>query len=91
MYTMMADTGTSVRSGIHCLSTTGKMRVLRPFGPAVHVTVSNGLFQFGYIGIYPIESDGKYVLLLSDDHSNYKWAFAFSGTSAENAARAIID
>jgi transposase InsO family protein len=29
--------------------------------------------------------------MLRDDHSDYKWFFAFADTPAENAARAIID
>lgn len=89
--TLSSDVRTFVRSCIHCLSTTGGERVPRPFGPAVHGTSPNDLLQFDYIEVAPSASAEKYVLMLRDDHSDYKWFFAFPDTSAENAARAIID
>lgn len=63
----------------------------RPFGPSVHGTSPNALLQFYYIEIAPSATGEKYVLMMRDDHSNYCWLFAFPDTSAENAARAIID
>lgn len=63
----------------------------RPFGTAVHGTKENDLLQFDYIEIAPTASGVKYVLILRDDHKNYSLLFLFSDTSAENAARAIID
>lgn len=38
-----------------------------------------------------MDSSGKYVPMLHDNYSNYKWVFALSDTSAENSARAILD
>lgn len=65
--------------------------VPRPFVPSVHGTSANDLFIFDYIEIAPSNSGDKYVLMWPDDHSDYKWFFCFSDTSAENSARAIID
>lgn len=63
----------------------------RPFGPAVHGTTRNHLLQLDYILITAAATGEKYVLMLRDDHSNYRWFFAFADTSAENPAHAIID
>lgn len=89
--TISPDIRTFVRSCIHCLSTTGGERVPRPFGPSVHGTAPNDLVQFDYIEIAPSRTGEKYVLMLRDDHSDYKWFFAFTDTAADNAAQAIID
>lgn len=32
-----------------------------------------------------------YVFMFREDHSHYKWTFAFSDTTAANAANAITD
>lgn len=89
--TLTSDVRTFVRSCIHCLSTIGGERVPRPFGSSVHGTSPNELLQFDYIEIAPSGTGDKYVLMLRDDHSDYKWFFAFADTSAENAAQVIID
>lgn len=89
--TMKTDVDTFVKSCIHCLSTTGGGRVPRPYGPAFHGTSANDLLQFDYIEVAPSTTGDKYVLMLRDDHSDYKWFFAFADTSAENAAHAIVD
>jgi transposase InsO family protein len=89
--TMTSDVQAFVRACIHCLSTVGGGKVPRPFGPAVHGTKPNDLLQFDYIELGPSQAGDKYVLMLRDDHSDYKWFFAFAGESAENAALAIID
>lgn len=44
-----------------------------------------------YIEIAPSSSGEKYSLMLRDDHSDYKWLFAFADTSAGHASRATID
>lgn len=89
--TMTSDVRTFVRSCIHCLSTIGGEKVPRPFGPAIHGTKANDLLQFDYVEIANTPSGMKYILMLRDDHSDYKWLLPFPDTSAENAARAIID
>ena len=89
--TIKADVKTFVQACIHCLSTVGGEKIPRPYGPAVHGTSPNDLLQFDYIEIAPGEEGDKYILMLRDDHSDYKWFFAFGDTSAENASRAIID
>lgn len=89
--TLEEDILVFVRSCIHCLSTTGGGKTPRPYGPAVHGTCPNDLLQFDYITLTPAASGELYVLMLRDDHSNYCWFFPFPDTSAENAARAIID
>lgn len=89
--TMTTDIRSFVRACIHCLSTTGGGKIPRPYGPAVHGTNPNDLLQFDYFDIGPSRTGEKYVLLLRDDATDYKWMFAFPDTSAENAATAIID
>ena len=88
---MTTDVPSFVRACIQCLSTTGGGKIPRPFGPAVHGTKSNDLPQFEYFEMGPSSTGEKYVLLLRDDTSDYKWMFVFPDTSAENAATAIID
>jgi len=89
--TMTTDVRSFVRACIHCLSTTGGGKIPRPFGPSVHGTKANDLLQFDYIEIGPSGSGEKYILMLRDDLSDYKWFFAFTDTDAKNAAQAIID
>lgn len=89
--TMLTDVRSFVRPCIHCLSTIGSGKVPRPFGPAVHGTAPNELLQFDYIELDESRTGEKYVLMLRDDHSDYKWSFAFIDTAAENAATAILD
>ena len=89
--TMTSDVRMFVKACIHCLSTVGGGKVPRPFGPALHGTKPNALLQFDYIELGMGANGDKYVLMLRDDHSDYKWFFAFPDTSAENAATSIID
>lgn len=63
----------------------------RPFGPALQGTAPNDLLQFDYIEIGPTTDSGKHVLMLPENHSDYKWIFPLCDTSAKNAAVAIID
>lgn len=51
----------------------------------------NDLEQFDYIEIVPGTDGDKYVLMLRDDHSDYKWLFAFDNTFASNAAISNLD
>ena len=80
-----------MRACIHCLSTIGECKIPRTCIPAVHGTELNNLLQFDYIELGPGSGDAKNVRILRDDHSVYTWGFSFPGTSAENAAAAIID
>ena len=89
--TMNADVRTFVRACIHCLSTVGGEKVPRPFGPAVHGTKANDLLQFDYIELGVSQSGYKYVLMMRDDHSDYKWFIPTASTAAQHAATAIID
>lgn len=66
-------------------------KVPRPFGPALHGTKPNDILQFDYIDIGRSHGGAKYILMLRNDHSDYKWFFATTGTTADNAAIAIID
>lgn len=47
--------------------------------------------QFDYIDLVPSNSGDKYVLMLRDAQSDYKWVLCFPNTDVENAAHAIID
>ena len=89
--TLQDDVRTFVRACIHCLSTVGGGKVQRPLGPAIHGTEAKDLLQFDYIKIGESNAVDKYVLMLRDDLSDYKWLFAFPDTAAENVATAIID
>lgn len=68
-----------------------KGKVRRPFGPATHGTKPNDLLQIDYIEIGASHLGYKYILMMRDDHSDYKWIFVFPNKSAENAAHATID
>ena len=89
--TMKSDIRAFVRACIHCISTVGGGKVPRPFGPAFHGSAPNDVLQFHYIDMGLAADGTKYILMLRDDHSDYKWFFAFADTSAQNAAQAIID
>ena len=89
--TLHEDFKTFVRVCIHCLSTTGGEKVPRPFGPSFHGTAPHDLLQFDYIELGESSSGEKYVLMLRDDHSDFKWFFPCMETTAETAAQAIID
>lgn len=87
---MEEDTRAFVRACIHFLSTLGGERIPRPYGPALHCAKPGDLLQFDYTDLGPSHSSDKYVLMMRDDHSDYKWIFCCS-TDAENAATAIIE
>lgn len=89
--TVNKDVQTSVRSCIHCLSTSETGIVPRPFGPAFHGTAANNLKRFDCIEISLSTSGGKHVLMLRDDLSDYKRFYACHDLTAETAAKAIID
>lgn len=58
---------------IHCLSTFGGERVPRPFVRLIHGTVANSVLQFYYIETVPSDPEDKYILMLRNDRSGYKW------------------
>ena len=88
---LTADVRAFVRACIHCISTTGGERIPRPFGPAFFGTKPHDLVQFDYVDLGPSRNGDKYVLMMRDDHSDYKWFFCFPNTDAANAATAIIE
>ena len=89
--TMAEDVKTFIASCIHCLSTVGGEKIPRPFGPAVHGTKPNDLVQFDYIEIADAANGDKYILMVRDDHPDYKWLFPFPTTNAFNAASALVE
>lgn len=50
----------------------------------------NDLLQFDYIDLGPSNNCDKYVLMLRNDHLDYKLFYCFPNTNAESAAIAII-
>lgn len=86
-FALFADVRSFVSACIHCLSTVEEERVPCPFGPAVYKAKPNGLLQFHYINQGPSTDRAKYVLMLRDDNSDYKWFFPAADTSAEHAAQ----
>lgn len=89
--TLSDDVRPFVRTCIHCLSNIGGEKIPRQFGPAVHGTMPNDLIQFDYIENGPSSDGAKYVLMVRDDHSDFKWLFALTATTTENAATALTD
>lgn len=89
--TLSKDVQMCARSCIHYLSTTGGGHVPRSFGLVVHVTNPNDVLQFDYIEIAEGSAFEKYILMLRDDHSEYRWLYSFSSTSAKISASAIIE
>lgn len=88
---LSADVHSFVCACIYCLSTVRGKKIPRPFGPAFHGKRANDLLQFDYIELGPGNTRAKDVLLLRDDHSDYKWFFGYPKTNAENAATGIIE
>ncbi len=74
---MKSDIITFVKSCIHCVSTIGGEKILRPFGPAMHGIQSNDLLQFDYLEMAHSDSGEKYLLLLRDDFSSHCWLIPF--------------
>ena len=89
--TLAEDVRAFVRACIQCLSTLGGEKIPRPFGPSVRGTSPNDLLQFDYIELGPSLNGDKYVLMLRDDHSDYKLFYSFPDTNAENSATAIVE
>lgn len=88
---LTADVRSFVSACIQCLSTTGGEKVPRPFGPVLHGTSPNDLLQIDCIELGPSSQGVRYVLMIRDYYSSYRWIFPFYSTSEENAAHAIID
>lgn len=80
-----------VKACIHCISIVEADKVPIPFGPALHGTKPKDLLQFDYTEIEKSNAGPKYILMLRDDNSDYKWFFATPVKSAGNAALAIVD
>lgn len=79
--TVMDDIRKFVRSCMHCLPTSGGKRVLRLLGLRVHGTGHNARMKFDYIEISSSELDGKYVIIMRDDHSEHKYIYPFPDIS----------
>lgn len=62
----------------------------RPNGPSFHGTTVNDLSQF-YIEIAPSSYGEKPVLMLRDEHSDYKWFYGCHDQTAETAPKDNID
>lgn len=88
---MSPNIQTFVRACIHCLSKTGGEKVPRSFGLSVHDTTPNDLEKFDCIEVAPSRTGEIYLLMLRDEHSNYKRFFAFGNTAANIAALAIMN
>ena len=89
--TLSEDADLFVSSCIHCLSTTGGGRVLRPFGPSLFGTKPNDLIQINYIELGPSRTGEKYVLMVCDDHNGYGSFYTASTTDSETAQNALLD
>lgn len=80
-----------MRACVHCLSAPGGEKISHRFGLDVHGRKPNNFVQLVYVDLSSSNSWNKYVLMLRDDHSDYKWFFCFPNTDTENAAYAITD
>lgn len=89
--TLRSDVHSFVKACIHCISTLGDEKVRQPFGISAHGTQPDDLLQFDYVEISPSRTGQNYILMLRDDHSDYKLLFSTPVTVAENVALAIID
>ncbi len=88
---MAKDIDSLVSHCIHCLSTTGGVRVPRRFGPAVHGTKATDLVQFDFIEMALSSTGPKYLLMIRDDFSSYCWLIPFASANEDNSANAILD
>lgn len=89
--TITADVLTFVHFCSYWLLTTGGGKVPHRFSPSFDATMPSVLLQLDYIETAASSAGEKYVLMLRDDHSDYKWFFAFPNTAAQIDATAIID
>lgn len=62
----------------------------RPFGPAFHETAPNELLQYDYLNVGPSSADPCYILLLRDDHSDFKQLHPTADMLPDTTANAII-
>lgn len=58
---------------------------------AIFGTKPKDLLQLDYIDLGKAYTYAKYVLILRDDHSDYKLFFSCDNTTAETTATSIID
>lgn len=76
---------------LQCLSATGRIRVPRPYGPALHRSKTNFSIQFDYLELGASFTAFQYFLMLPDENSNYSWLLPFENTNAEDFALSIVD
>lgn len=88
--TLSRDVQSFVQAYIHCLSIVAVERVPQLFGIALHGKKAYKLLQFDYIEHGLINDGDKYVLMLRDDHSDYKLLYAFADTVTRYAVQVII-
>lgn len=79
--TISSDVENFVHSCIHCLSTVHGERVSRLYDRFVYGTAPNGLTHFDDIEVFTVTRGEKYILILRNNHSNYRWLFAFPSTA----------
>lgn len=87
--TLEEDTREFVRNCLHCIVAKGGIKVPRPLSSALHGTRPNEVLHFDYIYMGLGIDELKYVLVLQDDLSSYKWFCATSAAAAEPAAEEI--
>ena len=75
---------------IHCLSTSGGMRVPRPLGEQIHATKPNEVLHFDFLYMKKLpKNGGKYILVLKDDFSNLVFLSTHETADADAVVEAI--
>ena len=87
---MKEDVKSFVKHCLLCVSTTGGLRVPRPYGHALHATKPNEILHFDYLYIGAGDRRQKYVLILKDDLSGYVWLEPSAVADATTAADTLM-
>jgi transposase InsO family protein len=85
--TLIDDVRTFCNTCLHCCSTIGGDRTLRPYVQALHVSQPNEVIHFDFLFMVPSLAGYKYLLLIKDDLSGYLWLLP----SASADAAATVD
>ena len=78
-----------VRKCLHCISSRAGDKIPRPLASTAHASRPNQMLHFDYLYMGPGMEGYKYVLVLSDDFSSYKWLCPSQRADAKHTAKSI--
>lgn len=75
----------------HCVTTSGGIRLPRPYIHRMHAEKSNELLHVDYLYIGDGEEGLKYILILTDYFSNYVWVRCTKTCGAETTVQDLLE